>query len=225
MDTVSRKPYSTDLTNEQWAILGPLIPPAKHGGHPREVGMRGAQHVVRSQPDRLPMGPVAPRSAAQEHRLPVFQAMAGRRHVAADHGWRCWGKSAWRISGSPDAQRWLYRQSNRKNDGTGWRARVRWREEDQRAKTPCFRGYFGALAGGGCDQCSMGRWGRRALSVQPTRQRQVSQTDQNLGGQQVSQSRTGSVAGEAPRPLGPGDQVSAGRSSRFRARAQTMGRR
>ena len=40
MDTVSRKPYSTDLTNEQWAILEPLIPPAKHGGHPREVGMR-----------------------------------------------------------------------------------------------------------------------------------------------------------------------------------------
>ena len=40
MDTVTRKPYSTDLTDEQWAILEPLIPPAKHGGHPREVDMR-----------------------------------------------------------------------------------------------------------------------------------------------------------------------------------------
>ena len=26
MDTVTRKPYSTDLTDEQWAILEPLIP-------------------------------------------------------------------------------------------------------------------------------------------------------------------------------------------------------
>ena len=40
MDTVTRKPYSTDLTDEQWAIVEPLIPPAKHGGHPREVDMR-----------------------------------------------------------------------------------------------------------------------------------------------------------------------------------------
>jgi putative transposase len=40
MTTTTRKPYSTDLTDEQWAILKPLIPPAKHGGHPREVDMR-----------------------------------------------------------------------------------------------------------------------------------------------------------------------------------------
>jgi putative transposase len=40
MTTTTRKPYSTDLTNEQWAILEPLIPPAKPGGHPREVDMR-----------------------------------------------------------------------------------------------------------------------------------------------------------------------------------------
>lgn len=40
MDTTTRKPYFTDLTDEQWAILEPLIPPAKHGGRPREVDMR-----------------------------------------------------------------------------------------------------------------------------------------------------------------------------------------
>ena len=40
MTTTTRKPYSTDLTDEQWAILEPLIPPAKHGGRPREVDMR-----------------------------------------------------------------------------------------------------------------------------------------------------------------------------------------
>jgi putative transposase len=40
METATRKPYLTDLTDAQWAILEPLIPPAKHGGHPREVNMR-----------------------------------------------------------------------------------------------------------------------------------------------------------------------------------------
>src|SRR4051795_12849815 len=31
--------YPSDLTDEQWAVLEPLIP-ASHGGHPREVDMR-----------------------------------------------------------------------------------------------------------------------------------------------------------------------------------------
>ena len=35
-----RKPYPTDLTDEQWQVLQPLIPPAKHGGRPRTVDMR-----------------------------------------------------------------------------------------------------------------------------------------------------------------------------------------
>jgi putative transposase len=35
-----RKPYPTDLTDQQWAVLQPLIPLAKHGGRPREVDMR-----------------------------------------------------------------------------------------------------------------------------------------------------------------------------------------
>jgi len=39
----SRKKYPSDLTDEQWAIVEPLIPPAKQrprGGHPRQVDMR-----------------------------------------------------------------------------------------------------------------------------------------------------------------------------------------
>jgi putative transposase len=35
-----RKPYVTDLTNDQWDVLAPLIPPAKPGGRPREVDLR-----------------------------------------------------------------------------------------------------------------------------------------------------------------------------------------
>jgi putative transposase len=39
----SRKRYASDLTDEQWAIVGPMIPPAKQhprGGRPRKVDMR-----------------------------------------------------------------------------------------------------------------------------------------------------------------------------------------
>ena len=34
MTTLARKPYSSDLTDAQWTILEPLIPPQKHGGRP-----------------------------------------------------------------------------------------------------------------------------------------------------------------------------------------------
>ena len=39
-----RKKYPSDLTDEQWAIVEPLIPPAKQrprGGHPRTVHNAG----------------------------------------------------------------------------------------------------------------------------------------------------------------------------------------
>ena len=32
--------YPSDLTDEEWDLLRPLIPPGKHGGRPRKVNMR-----------------------------------------------------------------------------------------------------------------------------------------------------------------------------------------
>src|SRR4051812_11350884 len=34
------KGYATDRTDEQWAVVEPLLPPAKPGGRPREVKLR-----------------------------------------------------------------------------------------------------------------------------------------------------------------------------------------
>src|SRR5438874_3155045 len=46
------KPYASDLSDAEWAILEPLIPPAKPGGRPRSVNMRqilnGIFYVLRS---------------------------------------------------------------------------------------------------------------------------------------------------------------------------------
>jgi len=49
---MNRKPYPSDLTDDQWEELAPLIPLAKPGGHPRVVDMRevinGTLYVLRS---------------------------------------------------------------------------------------------------------------------------------------------------------------------------------
>ena len=49
---MNRKAYKTDITDAQWQILEPLIPPAKPGGHPRTVNMRevvnGIFYVLRT---------------------------------------------------------------------------------------------------------------------------------------------------------------------------------
>jgi putative transposase len=46
METPVRKPYPTDLTDAQWAILEPLVPPSKHGGRPRTVDMREVINTI-----------------------------------------------------------------------------------------------------------------------------------------------------------------------------------
>src|SRR5690349_17147524 len=37
---MSRTPYPSDLTDPQWALLEPLIPPARPGGRPRKTDLR-----------------------------------------------------------------------------------------------------------------------------------------------------------------------------------------
>jgi Transposase and inactivated derivatives len=48
-ESLSRKLYPSDLTDEQWAIVEPLIPPAKQsprGGRPREGDMREVLNTI-----------------------------------------------------------------------------------------------------------------------------------------------------------------------------------
>lgn len=43
---MERARYPSDLTDDQWAILAPLIPPAKPGGHPRIVDIREVINAI-----------------------------------------------------------------------------------------------------------------------------------------------------------------------------------
>jgi putative transposase len=67
-----RKPYPTDLTDAQWDLLQPSLPPAKHGGRPRHVDLREVlntlfyQNRTGCQWDMLPHD-LVPRGTAYDH--------------------------------------------------------------------------------------------------------------------------------------------------------------
>ncbi len=43
---MDKKPYSSDLTDDQWARIAPLILPAKLGGRPRSANMREILNAI-----------------------------------------------------------------------------------------------------------------------------------------------------------------------------------
>ena len=56
----SKLRYPSDLTDEEWAVISPLIPPAKRGGNKRTVVMRqiidGWMYVLGTGCQSLPAG-------------------------------------------------------------------------------------------------------------------------------------------------------------------------
>ena len=46
MDLPARKPYATDLTDEQWGLLEPFLPAAKRGGRPRTTDLREVVNAI-----------------------------------------------------------------------------------------------------------------------------------------------------------------------------------
>jgi putative transposase len=72
MDALSRNSYPTDLTDAQWRIVAPLLPPAKHGGRPRTVNLREVVNTIlylnrtSCQWDMLPHD-LQPKSTAYEY--------------------------------------------------------------------------------------------------------------------------------------------------------------
>ena len=72
MDCTTREPYATDLTDEQWAVLSPLLPAEKPGGRPREVDLREVVNTILylnrtgCQWDLLPHD-LSPKSTAYEY--------------------------------------------------------------------------------------------------------------------------------------------------------------
>ena len=61
--------YPSDLTDEEWSLVAPLIPPAKRGGRKREVEMREVVNgVMYGAEHRVPVALPPQGSAAKEYR-------------------------------------------------------------------------------------------------------------------------------------------------------------
>lgn len=43
---MTKRAYKSDLTDREWRLIEPLIPPAKPGGHPRTVDMRKVVNAI-----------------------------------------------------------------------------------------------------------------------------------------------------------------------------------
>lgn len=43
---MTRKAYKSDLSDREWRLIEPLIPPPKPGGHPRTVDMREVVNAI-----------------------------------------------------------------------------------------------------------------------------------------------------------------------------------
>ena len=82
----TRSPYPTDLCDDEWEILEPLVPEAKPGGRPRAHQTREILNAIfyvlrggcawRLAPARLLL--------ALADRLPLLQGLAHGRYLGAD---------------------------------------------------------------------------------------------------------------------------------------------
>ena len=60
--------YPSDLSDGEWLIVEPMIPPAKRGGRRRSVNVREVLNGIFLHPvDGLPMAGVTQGFAAEEH--------------------------------------------------------------------------------------------------------------------------------------------------------------
>ncbi|WP_410001673.1 transposase [Singulisphaera sp. GP187] len=66
--------YPSDVTDEQWALIEPHLPPAPLGGRPRKTDLRDVvdAHLLHP-PHRLPVAIPPCGLPAQDHRLAGFQ--------------------------------------------------------------------------------------------------------------------------------------------------------
>ena len=81
-----RRPYPSDLSDERWALIEPVITAWKRR-HPSVSGYQGRYEmreivnaILYPGPDRLPVAVSAARSAAVDRGVLLLRRLAGRRH-------------------------------------------------------------------------------------------------------------------------------------------------
>src|SRR5437867_2021719 len=132
-----RKKYPSDLTDEQWAIVSPMIPPAKQnprGGRPRKVDMREVLNTSAALDDGV-AAPIllAHVTPADFPRLGVIFADQ-KYHNYVFEAWLAEHRAGWRLDVkmrpegtkgfTPLAKRWVVERTN------AWHGRYRRNSKD-----------------------------------------------------------------------------------------------
>ena len=77
--------YASDMTDEEWQLIAPHLPPAKPLGRPRDDRpARGGERDALRADDGLPVAPAAQGLPALHHGAAVLLRLARRRDLAAD---------------------------------------------------------------------------------------------------------------------------------------------
>ena len=75
--------YPSDLTDAEWALIAPMIPPAKRGGRKREVDVREVVNGLLYVLETVPLAPSAQGLSAEEHGAWLLRSLGLGRHVGA----------------------------------------------------------------------------------------------------------------------------------------------
>lgn len=74
--------YPSDLTDAEWAWVGPMIPPAKRGGRPRDVYVREVLNAILYVLSTGCQWQALPKDfAAEEHRASLLHVVGLGRHA------------------------------------------------------------------------------------------------------------------------------------------------
>ena len=75
--------YPSDLSDSEWALIEPVIPPAKRGGRRREMSILEVLNAICYYFDGLPVAGVAEGFAAEKHGAFLLRAVGVGRHAGA----------------------------------------------------------------------------------------------------------------------------------------------
>ena len=217
------KAYPTDLTDDQWAVVRPLLPPARRGGRPRTTDLRLVLNTIFYLNKAGCQWAMLPKSPGQAfdglrllHRLEERRRLAGDSGCPAAAGARGGGPRA----GAPEG-------GDRFADGQGQRGgrpvRLRRRQEDQRPQAAFDRGFLGFAAGGAGHLRQPGRRHDGPASVRATDAGAAESSGRDSWRRQVQQPDAGSVLRRGRRPRTRSPWWNAPRASRAWCTCPTAG--
>jgi hypothetical protein len=81
---MNRKAYYSDLTDKEWVLLAPFIPPLQSSRRPRTTDMPGLKRNLLHLARWLRLAVVAARASEVKDRLPLLAGLAQGRTMGAD---------------------------------------------------------------------------------------------------------------------------------------------